>query len=101
MYFNSVAIAVNDTEDTRPVLDYYKEKGGEDRVLETFKIQQAQLRTEEEERNQEVKALRNRSTLGKISPYSLWGRKGSGSQETVSICSRHDVFIINFSFRLL
>ncbi|XP_003386476.1 PREDICTED: mitochondrial import inner membrane translocase subunit TIM50-A-like [Amphimedon queenslandica] len=43
-----LTIAMSNTDDVRPVLDYYKEQGGN--LLETFKANQARLREEEEKR---------------------------------------------------
>ena len=40
------AIAVNEVDDVRPVLDYYKQHG-EDNILETYKTIQAKVQEEE------------------------------------------------------
>lgn len=79
-----LAIAVNGVDDTRPVLDYYKQKGGNSRILETFKACQEQLKAEEEEWNRHMEAQRSKNSLGRISPFSLQKKRTSGSQQTVS-----------------
>ena len=96
----SLAIAVNNVEDTRPVLDYYKAKGGGGHILETFKRYQEQLREEEEERNREIQAQR-RSSVGKISPFSLLNKKNHSSQQTVSSthCDAHCLLLFLYSLR--
>lgn len=65
------AIAVNNVEDTRTVLDYYKHRGGEDQILDTFKAYQAQLREEEEEINRNIV---NHVGVGR-SPFSRLTRR--------------------------
>ncbi len=80
-----LAIAVNNVEDTRLVLDYYKQKG-ECQILDTFKVFQAQLRAEEEKWNREVEAQRSQISIGKISPFSL-NKKKHSRQQTVSLSS--------------
>ena len=80
MWFLYLAIAVNNVDDTRPILDYYKKERGESRILETFKLNQAKLRAEEEEWNRQKIAQRNRGGLGRITPFSLQRKKTGHSQ---------------------
>ena len=56
---------MNGVEDTRPVLDYYKQRGGDDRILESFRITMEQMRAEEELERQ----TKAQSRI--ISPYTL------------------------------
>ena len=59
-----VAIAQSGVDDVRPVVQFYKEQGGSD-FLETFRINQAKLLAEEEQRLAELKARQsNKSQLG-------------------------------------
>lgn len=70
-----LAVAVNDVDDTRPVLDYYKREGGESNILETFKTYQTKILAEEEERRHQMESQRSRTGMGKISPFSLQRKK--------------------------
>lgn len=78
-----LAIAVNDVDDTRPVLDYYKRERGETNILETFQAYQAQLGEEEEEWNRQMETQR-RSRIGRISPFSLRKKRSPGFPSAVS-----------------
>ena len=66
---------MNEVDDVRPVLDFYKQQGGEDKVLDTFKANQARLRAEEErlraEREQVARDGVQRKVGGAISPFSF------------------------------
>ena len=88
------AIAVNNVEDTRTVLDYYKYKGEEGQILDTFKAYQARLRAEEEKRYQEIEAQRNQVGVGRISPFSLLNKKNRSGQQTVSISVSNNKFLL-------
>lgn len=82
-----IAIAVNNVEDTRPVLDYYKQEGGEKNILETFKGYQAQLMAQERDwkRQMEVqRKVKSNYKKGRILPFSLQ-RKPIRSDTQVSI----------------
>ena len=74
---------MNNVEDTRPVLDYYKQKGGEEYILETFKTHQERLKAEEEDFNRQKATERHRvgSTLGRISPFSFQKNRILNSQQ--------------------
>ena len=67
--FSSAAIALNEVDDVRPVLDYYKQKG-ESNILETFKSIKAKVQEEEEilSRYRETQKCKS-SGVGKISIY--------------------------------
>lgn len=82
-YFS--AIAVNNVDDTRPVLDYYKESGGEHHILETFKTYQAQLKAEEEEWSRQVETKRSRSGIGRISTFSMTKKKSAPVSNDVHV----------------
>ena len=64
------AIAANDVDDVRPVLDFYKSRG-EKHILETFKANQERLQEEE----MEIEKMSQRSTArtvgGAISTFSF------------------------------
>ncbi len=59
----------------RPVLDSYKAQRGEDKVLETFRLNQAHLLAEEERRREQMDQLARqgarRGLGGPISTFSL------------------------------
>lgn len=76
----TTAIAINEVDDVRPVLDFYKGQGDEN-ILETFKARQAQLRAEEEKHMSEREHMTHRGTGGAISTFSFGhlGRWWSGS----------------------
>ena len=67
----AAAIAANEVDDVRPVLDFYK-SAGEDKVLETFKQRQAMLRLEEEKARSESRKRRG-SQGGTAIPTFSWG----------------------------
>ena len=58
-----VAIAQSGVDDVRPVVQFYKEQGGSD-FLEAFRINQAKLLAEEEQRLAELKARQSKAQLG-------------------------------------
>ena len=70
----TLAIAANEVDDVRPVLDFYKSRG-ETNILETFKANQAKLREEEERIRAERERMAHRGTQhtigGAISTFSL------------------------------
>ena len=57
----SIAIAHSGVDDVRPVVQFYKEQAGTD-FLEAFRINQARLLAEEEQRLAEQKARLNSKT---------------------------------------
>ncbi len=57
------AIAANEVDDVRPVLDFYKSQG-EGRILETFRANQARLREEEEREREERERLMSQRAAG-------------------------------------
>ena len=71
-------------DDVRPVLDFYKSQRGEEKILETFQLNQAQLRAEEEQRRAEMEQLSRqgvqRGVGGAISTFSLGRRQPSMQQ---------------------
>ncbi len=73
--FFPLAIAVNEVDDVRPVLTFYKAQRGEDKVLETYLLNQALLRAEEERRREQMDQLARqgaqRGLGGPISTFSL------------------------------
>lgn len=79
-----LAIAINGVEDTRAVLDYYKQGKEESQVLETFKAYQIKLK-EEEEKWKHQEAQQRKGGLGRISPFSLYKRNAMSSVDSVSI----------------
>ena len=82
-----LAIAVNGVDDTRPVLDYYKQASEGGNILETFKANQAQLREQEEVQSQLAETQRSRNSIGRISPFSFQKKRTFGNQQTVSCCT--------------
>ena len=70
----TLAIAANEVDDVRPVLDFYKSRG-ETNILETFKANQAKLREEEERIRAERERMAHRGTQhtigGAIPTFSL------------------------------
>ena len=68
------AIAANEVDDVRPVLDFYKSQG-EKNILETFKANQAKLKEEEERMRAERERMTHRGTQqtigGAIPTFSL------------------------------
>lgn len=81
----SAAIAESGVDDVRPVVQYYKEHGGSD-FLELFRINQAKLIAEEEQRLAELKARQsNKSQLG--SGFNTYRATGTVSTyKTSMIC---------------
>lgn len=80
-----VAVAINRVDDTRPVLDYYKQEGGEENILQTFKTYQARMMAEEEEWNHQMEIQRSRTNLGTISPFSFHRKKVEAHHEMPSV----------------
>ena len=70
----TLAIAANEVDDVRPVLDFYKSQG-EMNILKTFKANQAKLREEEERMRAERERMAHRGTQqtigGAIRTFSL------------------------------
>ncbi len=66
---------MNEVDDVRPVLDFYKAQRGEDKVLETYRLNQALLQAEEEQRREQMEQLARqgarRGVGGPISTFSL------------------------------
>ncbi len=70
---------MNEVDDVRPVLDFYKAQRGEDKILETFRFNQAQLRAEEERQRAQMEQMNQqgvrRGMGGPISTFSLGRRQ--------------------------
>jgi len=64
------AIAANDVDDVRPVLDFYKSRG-EKHILETFRANQERLQEEELERERLAQRSTERTVGGHISTFSF------------------------------
>ena len=81
-YFLHPAISVNDVDDVRPVLDYYKSQGGGN-VLETFKANRERLKAEEEMERERIASQRGSSyRLGGAIPTFKFGGLSRHAQST-------------------
>lgn len=94
-------IAVNEVDDVRPVLDYYK-SNGEKKILETFKSSQAQLKEEAEKLREEQQRMiseRQGYHLGGAIPTfhfspSLSRRRESSAENTTTAQVRMELTFI-------
>ena len=86
-----LAIADSGVDDVRPVIQFYKDQGGTD-FLETFKINQARLQAEEEQRIAELQARQNKSQFGGFNTF----RGRSGNTDNVRECKQ-----VSFNFTSL
>ncbi|XP_064402873.1 mitochondrial import inner membrane translocase subunit TIM50-A-like isoform X2 [Halichondria panicea] len=81
-------IAVNEVDDVRHVLNFYKAQRGEDKVLETYRLNQALLQAEEEQRREQMEQLARqgarRGVGGPISTFSLSRKQQIQNPESVT-----------------
>ena len=89
---------MNEVDDVRPVLDFYKSQRGEKKILETFLLNQAQLRAEEEQRRARMEQLSRQGVQqgvgGAISTFSL-GRRQQSMQQVVHLHSTYSIMTIS------
>ncbi len=82
----ATAIAINEVDDVRVVLDSYKAQRGEDKILETFRLNQAQLQADEEMRRAQMEQLSQQSA-----------RRGvGGAISTFSFSRKQQVVMVSF-----
>ena len=74
------AIAANDVDDVRPVLDFYKSRG-EKHILETFRANQERLQEEDMERERLAQRSTERTVGGPISTFSFGTFSRSSKQQ--------------------